>query len=204
MNILSDSDTQNIFNELLLKSLSTDDVDDNETPKCLISNEMLEDDHIKLMCNHKFNYKPIMNEIRNQKHYSGYETQKLGTWQIKCPYCRNVQTGILPYKNNYPKIRFVNWPWQHAYITETCSAIMKSGKRKNQECGKKCFGKICTYHETINKKKIAAKSAKTKFIKTDSCQAIIKSGKRKGQICGCNLRTVENKQNKRCGKHLNK
>ena len=50
---------------------------DNSDEYCLISNVKLETDHVKLDCGHKFNYKSIFSEVKNQKRYSHLETQKL-------------------------------------------------------------------------------------------------------------------------------
>ncbi len=58
-----------IFNkeilELLCKNDDEDDYDDDNY--CLISGTQLLPSFIKLKCGHKFNYKYIYNEIKNQK-----------------------------------------------------------------------------------------------------------------------------------------
>ena len=86
---------QNNFNKLLMQELSKESIDDYDNI-CLISNEPLEKEHITFTCKHKFNYGSIYNEISNQKKINYLETQKLKLWQIKCPYCRNVQESIRP------------------------------------------------------------------------------------------------------------
>ena len=53
---------------------------------CLISNEELEDNCIKLTCSHKFNYNSIFQEIKNQKRYSNLEVQKIKQHQIRYSY----------------------------------------------------------------------------------------------------------------------
>jgi hypothetical protein len=78
-----------------------------------------------------------------------------------------------------------------------CAAILKSGKRKGEHCGKACYEKFCGSHlhymNQTNKPIVAANFP--------ICEAIIKSGKRKGEKCGCKLKP-QFIQNKRCGKHL--
>ena len=97
---------QNTFHKLLMQELSNDSID-NFDNICLISNEPLEKDHITFTCKHKFNYIPIFNEIIRQKHhiihrkYNNLEVQKLTKFQMKCPYCRKIQNGILPLKCRY-------------------------------------------------------------------------------------------------------
>ena len=49
-----------LFNELLSK----DSDGEENTNICLISGDKLTNDHIKLPCNHSFNYKSLYNEIK--------------------------------------------------------------------------------------------------------------------------------------------
>ena len=53
------------FNEQLMKALC--ESDDNEDKVCLISNEILKDDHVELECGHKFNYESMFKELIQQK-----------------------------------------------------------------------------------------------------------------------------------------
>ena len=48
-----------------------------------------------------FNEVCIQKTVLNKK-----ETQKLSKYCIKCPYCRSVQKGILPFRENYELYRF--------------------------------------------------------------------------------------------------
>ena len=73
---------------------------------CLITAMPLEKNHITLSCGHNFNYKSILEEITKQKKsISILETQKLEKYQLKCPYCRRIQNGILPFNENFSKIQ---------------------------------------------------------------------------------------------------
>jgi hypothetical protein len=87
------------FNELY-KSLDLNDNDDDENNMCLITNETLKDRYITLNCNHKFNYVPLFYDIYNHKlKFNSLEgtNSRLSTNEIRCPYCRKKQEGVLPY-----------------------------------------------------------------------------------------------------------
>ena len=149
--------------ENMLKELINDTTNDNETEYCLISNEPLNETHIKLKCGHKFNYDCILNEIKIQKIKNRLEIQKLKSTQIKCPYCRNIQDSLLPYLMGFPKINNINYPLKLTYKPDFCKYVFKSGKQKNNECGKSCYGITCIHHQKIlNKKKDAKKEGETK------------------------------------------
>jgi len=136
------------FNEHLLKALN--EVVDTTEKKCLISNEKLDETQITLYCNHSFNYLPLLNEITIQKKKVNYlETQRLGNKQIKCPYCRTTQNGILPFIDGYEKIIFVNWPEKYAYKPNKCKYTFLSGKKKNKKCERKICDNYCKQHLNI-------------------------------------------------------
>jgi hypothetical protein len=95
-----------------------------------------------------------LNEIKTQKVKNRLEIQKLKTKQIKCPYCRNIQDSLLPYLLGFPKIKNINYPLNLTYKPDSCKYVFKSGKQKNNECGKNCYGITCIYHQKIlNKRK---------------------------------------------------
>ena len=104
---------------------------------------------------------------------NNYETQRLKTFQMKCPYCRNIQNKILPfYKDKldlYPKIYGVNSPSKYCMYTSKCSHVFKSGKRKGMTCLIPCNGNVCNIHKNI--------------VIKNRCEAIICSGNRKNQRC---------------------
>ena len=90
------------FNELY-KSL---DIEENEQKTeednnlCLITNQPLTDKFIEMSCGHKFNYLALFNDIKNHKQkFNSMEghASHLKTNEIRCPYCRCRQTGVLPY-----------------------------------------------------------------------------------------------------------
>jgi hypothetical protein len=87
------------FSELY-KSLEQEDNNNDDAGKCLITNEDLTDRYVKLVCGHSFNYLPLLYDIKNHKekfnNFEGSHT-KLKQDEIRCPYCRNRQTEVLPY-----------------------------------------------------------------------------------------------------------
>ena len=40
----------------------------------------------------------------NKKHNRNSEVNKVGNKQLKCPYCRNIQNWLLPFRDGYCKI----------------------------------------------------------------------------------------------------
>jgi len=145
------------FNELLKDALTKDALlkdallkDANIVERCLISNEPLNSNKITLICKHSFNYKPLFNEIKIQKtRFNNLETQRLNKTQIKCPYCRNTQNGILPYKDGCAKVKYVNWPPKHTYKPFKCEYSFLSGKKKNEKCNRSSCSKFCKQHNGI-------------------------------------------------------
>jgi hypothetical protein len=92
-----------------------------------------------LRCNHSFHYECIQKSFKyNQKHVNN------------CPLC-NVSHGLLPMVNGLPKlikgIHFIN-QYPTDYQSKPCNELLKSGKRKGEECGAKCMlgFTICKRH----------------------------------------------------------
>jgi hypothetical protein len=89
------------FYHELYNSLDIDEEYNNDNDNvCLITNQPLIENFINLECGHKFNYLPLFNDIKNHKQkFNGMEgsSSKLNMNQIRCPYCRKIQIGILPY-----------------------------------------------------------------------------------------------------------
>jgi hypothetical protein len=100
------------YNELYM-SLDTDDNLDNEN-LCLITNEPLTTNFVQLECKHKFNYIALYNDIKNHKQkFNSLEGSKsqLKINEIRCPYCRNRQNGLLNYYEELglPQLHGVNY-----------------------------------------------------------------------------------------------
>ena len=67
----------------------------NEENICLISNEELTDNFVKLNCGHSFNYIPLYKDLVNQKQkFNIMEIMELKKDEIRCPYCRTKQYGV--------------------------------------------------------------------------------------------------------------
>jgi len=106
------------------KSYNTDGIDfyaelysslDNEEESnkmvCLITDEVLTENHVELECGHKFNYVPLFNDIKNHKgKFNSLEANYVKINEIRCPYCRARQKTLLPYypELGLPKIVGVN------------------------------------------------------------------------------------------------
>ena len=191
------NDTFDFQKELL--QLLIEETDNNDCV-CLISNQPLEENSIKLCCGHKLNYDSIFNEIKAQKVINHLETQKLYNNELKCPYCRTVQKGLLPSRENYCNVNGVNWPKKYQYKANKCKYSYLSGKRKGQCCERKCFNTYCDAHAKIiesreakkilkEKKKLEKLSKQLNKVekKTDipTCHWIYKRGKKKGMRCSC-------------------
>ena len=168
------------FNTVLMEAICKDD-DINVTNRCLISNNPLNEVSITLKCNHQFNYNEIYKEVYKQKKTPNVlEIQKLGSDEIKCPYCRTVQKGLLLYHPDFKKVKNVNWPPHKAYSNNKCKYQKKTGKNKGISCDKPCFVNYCWKHKSHNNEPLPI------------CKGIIKSGKRKGQSCVYVIRDPNN------------
>jgi len=101
----------------LYKSLDVEDNEqktDEDNNLCLISNESLKENFLKMECGHKFNYIPLYLDIKNHKQkFNGMEgsSSRLSADEIRCPYCRKKQKGLLPYYEELglSKIHGVNY-----------------------------------------------------------------------------------------------
>ena len=142
------------FNELLKNSLENSDSDDDNEDICLISHETLSHNCVKLSCSHKFNYKHIYKEVTHQKSGKNLlEVQKLKKFQFKCPYCRNIENGVLPWNSNFTQKIGVNWPPSQFIKPNFCKYTFKSGKKKNMPCNRKCVNDYCTKSNEIFEEK---------------------------------------------------
>ena len=97
------------FNEELHKETVAPSDDSNV---CLISGEPLQANFVVLACMHKFNYVPLYHDVVcHKKKFNTLESKHLKVNELRCPYCRNIQTGLLPYYE-LPGVRLlhgINW-----------------------------------------------------------------------------------------------
>ena len=88
------------FYDELYKLLDNDSDNESDTDKCLITDEILIDNFVKLPCGHSFNYIPLYNDIKNHKtkfNHMESTSSKLSIHEIRCPYCRSIHKSLLPY-----------------------------------------------------------------------------------------------------------
>jgi hypothetical protein len=101
----------------LYKSLDDDENNnktDEDNNKCLITNQPLIDKFVEMKCGHKFNYIPLYYDVLNHKQkFNNMEgtATRLKQNEIRCPYCREKSTELLPYYENMvlPKVNGVNY-----------------------------------------------------------------------------------------------
>lgn len=192
------------FYTLLYETISKDDNKikmNMDLSLCLITDEPLEEHSITLYCGHSFNYEPLYKEVIQQKRNKiSNEIKQLRHHEIKCPYCRNVQRGILPLHPSFESIYGVNLPEELSMFTKKCCYVFRSGKRKGQSCNKLCLKTYCNTCDSVIKKREKTKK-ENEQIKNDGmfCKAILKSGKRKGLYCEKSI-----KDNFLCGRHCSK
>ena len=87
------------YKELNLIMKSDNNIDDMN---CLITKLPLTENHIKLTCNHSFNYYPLFCEIYKQKYnLNTFLNKNLDKGKFKCPYCRTEQNYLLEYRKEY-------------------------------------------------------------------------------------------------------
>lgn len=121
----------------------------DDVNNCLITDMPLTDKFVKLNCNHSFNYTPLYNDIYSSKFRTDTISSNYPTNKIKCPYCRNTQSKLLPYhedlklplvygintnnvmytivKNKYNKFVYANTV---SYFSGTCCFLIS----ENYEC----------------------------------------------------------------------
>jgi hypothetical protein len=114
------------FYDELYKSLDEKQIQENQSDEvdlCLITNAPLKENYVTLGCNHKFNYDAIYNDIYcHKKKYNNMERCAVKQKEIRCPYCRTINKGLLPYVDGYQKVHGVN----HYNEAEELSQVYKN------------------------------------------------------------------------------
>lgn len=139
-----------LFNNLLIEDDSVEYDTREEDKKCLITNESLEDNNIKLNCGHKFNYEAIYNEIVYQKTRKLLDNAHLKINEVKCPYCRNITNKLLPFYKYYSvkPLRGVTYPEEYCLKIHECEFV-KNGKKCMKSGCKTQNGIFCNKHLVI-------------------------------------------------------
>jgi hypothetical protein len=138
----------------------------------------------------------LYNEICEQKTKNNpLEIVKLHFNQMKCPYCRTITNGLLPYQNiNGVKRKYgVNYPLKQCLPTYKCEWVYKNGNLIGEKCNQ--IAGLYNNHFYCNKHMYFIKSQN----KIEKCDSILISGKRKGQRCGC-----KSFKDNKCKRHLKK
>ena len=114
------------FSELY-KSLDDEDNQnkiESDNNLCLITNQPLTDKFVELNCSHKFNYIPLFNDIYNhKKKFNNMEgtATSLNVNEIRCPYCRKKQLGVLPYYSELISTKTVGVNFYDTTVEQTKS-----------------------------------------------------------------------------------
>ena len=169
---------------------------ENDDNMCLLSHLPLTTHNITLPCNHSFNYIDLYNEIVAKRlKYNNYDQDKIQENQTKCPYCRVVHNGLIPYipLDGVKQLRKVNIP--HEYIFDKyktkCSYLLRSGAKKGQVCGLNGIKsklsdnneyELCHNHSKIMEKSLLKAKAKENTVDADKQNKIIKEKKPKEEI----------------------
>ena len=183
----------NLFKETLYACISEED-HTNEDHLCMISKVPLtQENKVILYCNHSFAYNALLEEVKQQKrkmyNKNCFGRDRLKQNEIKCPYCRKVQKGLLPQKDGQENLMYINFPPKWTMFTHKCANIFLSGKRKGEKCEKLSKEEYCSKC----KKQLRLRNSRTQ------CSIIIKSGKRKGEQCRNYCKNGEDT----CGIHRN-
>jgi hypothetical protein len=135
----------------LYKSLDDEESNhktDEDNNKCLITNQVLTDKFIEMSCGHKFNYLPLYYDILNHKNkFNNLEgsSTRLKRNEIRCPYCRKRQPGLLPYYEdlNLPKTCGVNYI-EHNYDPDTDFVPASHQYKKCEHLSPNIFFNVCS------------------------------------------------------------
>jgi hypothetical protein len=134
---------------------------------CLITQEKLEEYFVTMSCGHKFNYEPLFKYLFNhKKKFNKMEIHHVKVYEIICPYCRNKQVGLLPYYEelNLPKVygvNYIDYPFDDVILCEYSDTI------KCPQIGAKIMGNNYGYdkHYCDFHKKIVISAAKAEIKK---------------------------------------
>lgn len=160
-----------------------DEVDYNDTNKCLITHEPLNETAVTLECNHSFNYMPIYKYVVNCKtRFNNMEKKSLKVSQLKCPFCRNVQNTLLPLPPANTNATIIHGVNKIEYSSIMVGKCCYTGGTCPSTCVYMAYydnNTYCFNHRSIMKKKWE-KEEKTKH----KCTYVFARGANKGQVCG--------------------
>ena len=140
VNMVNKEDANKIFNNLMNsdsglsdENRKENDIDNETSDVCLITNLPLENNYITLNCKHKFNYISLYNEVVYQKTRRLLDNARLRVNEIKCPYCRTITQKLLPYYKYYgvEQIKGVNYPPILCMVVNRCEYITNKKMKCN-------------------------------------------------------------------------
>ena len=135
--------------------------DELSCSSCLITGNPIIDE-CKLKCNHSYNYDSIFTEVYNQKINPKFKNDiHLKDNELRCPYCRKTQQGLLPDRQKIFRVTTVNKDYEiDPNIVPTVESLkdFKHGRCALPSCNKKqvTFLKrlnedVCCFHIKIPK-----------------------------------------------------
>ena len=165
-----------------LKTMQPAQPAQSEHDDCLISSTPLNAFHVVLECGHKFNYEPLYQEVLRQKGRIGMHNyyEKIGTHQIKCPYCRTMTNQLLPYIGPHPLIKRLSGVNSPAHV---CMPGIACSRCKANAFYEHDSNLYCLRHYNCALK---AKSKVSNTMTVVKCVAEIQTGKNKGRQCSLN------------------
>ena len=163
-----------------LKTMQPAQPAQSEHDDCLISSTPLNAFHVVLECGHKFNYEPLYQEVLRQKGRIGMHNyyEKIGTHQIKCPYCRTMTNQ--PYIGPHPLIKRLSGVNSPAHV---CMPGIACSRCKANAFYEHDSNLYCLRHYNCALK---AKSKVSNTMTVVKCVAEIQTGKNKGRQCSLN------------------
>ena len=185
------------FYETLKQTMAAHDGEKNDQDGiCPISNTPLEAHFFTFECGHKFNYEPLFKDIYNHKkkyNLMEHKNGHLNMNEIRCPFCRKKQAGILPYypELSFAKVHGVNYinpditEYAHGSSSTKCSFIItpesdETGPAiKCQSVGNVMTSEFCfCYPHYLQHKQI--ENQKIKAIK-DAAKALVKAAEKEAK-----------------------
>ena len=153
--LINQDDTNNIDVNKIKHENQEQNQQDN---MCLITNKPLDENHITLDCNHKFNYMSIFNEVKNQKFTKNYyDTSRPLFHQIKCPYCRTTTSKLLPYFSAIYDVKINGVNYNNKFEKVQMYKCEHVWPKLNKTCGdnacKTEYGCLCNKHYNLQKNK---------------------------------------------------
>lgn len=225
--VLNEPSSENITNYFYsLLNTTENDIEYDDTGKCLITHEPLTSTAVHMECGHQFNYYPLYCYLVNFKtKFNNYEKKYVSSNKIICPYCRNIQSSLLPYIEmpNVYKIHGVNMIFYHNKHIGTCfnkgcksSVVYTYYDGKHEFCFYHCCAQIRKENKQLDKNKnktITKTKTKRKPKPTEQnseinaepkqyCNYVYVRGQKAGKKCGTLV--LANKEECLCSKHTQK